>query len=311
MVLNLISLSNLNTAIIYASYIVLLRFIFNLLNFFYKLFLRKRVNIYKKYGKGSWALVTGGSDGIGAGICEELAKMGFNILIAARTKSKIEDFNKYLKTKFNVETDLIAVDFSTLDQTYECYKSHFEHHFATKDIRILVNNVGALKRSLIRDLSLEEAQRMIYMNCFPQLYLTKLFLSYRSENCGIIDLSSSSSLNPMNYYNIYGPTKLFNYYQTLGVALEEKKIDFLSVRPFTVQSPLSGNLKPDGWLVISARECAKGIFDSFGHDLETCGSWRHNIIRNILGCFPESVQNYIARRKIEKLRGTELKGNNS
>jgi len=44
---------------------------------------------YIKYGvKGgsSWAVVTGGSDGIGLAMCKKLANEGFNILIVARNQ---------------------------------------------------------------------------------------------------------------------------------------------------------------------------------------------------------------------------------
>jgi short-subunit dehydrogenase len=36
-------------------------------------------------------VVTGGSDGIGFEICQQLAKQGFNICIVARNKNKIEE----------------------------------------------------------------------------------------------------------------------------------------------------------------------------------------------------------------------------
>jgi len=39
----------------------------------------------------SWAVVTGGSDGIGLSICKKLAREGFNICIVSRTQSKIEE----------------------------------------------------------------------------------------------------------------------------------------------------------------------------------------------------------------------------
>jgi 17beta-estradiol 17-dehydrogenase / very-long-chain 3-oxoacyl-CoA reductase len=39
-----------------------------------------------KYGKGSWALVTGASDGIGRGFVEELVKAGMNVVMVARNK---------------------------------------------------------------------------------------------------------------------------------------------------------------------------------------------------------------------------------
>ena len=42
-----------------------------------------------KDGSKTWAVVTGGSDGIGLGICKKLAKEGFNICIVARNQSKM------------------------------------------------------------------------------------------------------------------------------------------------------------------------------------------------------------------------------
>jgi len=47
--------------------------------------LRRRRNFAKRYGKNSWALVTGSSDGIGKAIALSLAKQGFNIILSART----------------------------------------------------------------------------------------------------------------------------------------------------------------------------------------------------------------------------------
>lgn len=48
-------------------------------------FILPPLDLYSRYG-GGWAVVTGGSDGIGQGFCEELAKLGFNICVISRTK---------------------------------------------------------------------------------------------------------------------------------------------------------------------------------------------------------------------------------
>ena len=47
-------------------------------------------NFKERYGLKSWAVVTGGSDGVGLGFCEELAALGFNICMIARNKAKME-----------------------------------------------------------------------------------------------------------------------------------------------------------------------------------------------------------------------------
>jgi short-subunit dehydrogenase len=56
---------------------------------------QSRTRIYDLYGakegpENTWAVVTGGSDGIGLELCHILAKQGFNICIVSRTLDKIE-----------------------------------------------------------------------------------------------------------------------------------------------------------------------------------------------------------------------------
>ena len=58
--------------------------------FVYKHTLRTKGNLIKRYGEGSWAVVTGASDGIGAEYCKLLAEDGFNIVLISRTMSKLE-----------------------------------------------------------------------------------------------------------------------------------------------------------------------------------------------------------------------------
>lgn len=43
-----------------------------------------------RYGVNTWAVVTGGSDGLGLGFCEELANLGFNICMISRNKNKMQ-----------------------------------------------------------------------------------------------------------------------------------------------------------------------------------------------------------------------------
>ena len=46
----------------------------------------------KQYGagKGAWAVVTGASEGIGREYALQLAKKGFNVLVAARNKAALD-----------------------------------------------------------------------------------------------------------------------------------------------------------------------------------------------------------------------------
>jgi 17beta-estradiol 17-dehydrogenase / very-long-chain 3-oxoacyl-CoA reductase len=51
----------------------------------------------ERYGNGSWAVITGGSDGIGLAMGKELARRHFNIVIVGRNAPKMADAARVIK----------------------------------------------------------------------------------------------------------------------------------------------------------------------------------------------------------------------
>ena len=51
---------------------------------------RSTKNLAKNYGEGSWALITGSTDGIGKAFAIALAKRGFNIVIFGRKEETLK-----------------------------------------------------------------------------------------------------------------------------------------------------------------------------------------------------------------------------
>ena len=54
-----------------------------------KYFVLPRRNLLSRYGQGSWAVITGASDGLGKQYAFELASAGFSILLVARNAEKL------------------------------------------------------------------------------------------------------------------------------------------------------------------------------------------------------------------------------
>jgi 17beta-estradiol 17-dehydrogenase / very-long-chain 3-oxoacyl-CoA reductase len=50
---------------------------------------------------GSWALVTGATDGIGKAISFELANKGLNLLLLGRNQDKLQDVSNSIRSKHN------------------------------------------------------------------------------------------------------------------------------------------------------------------------------------------------------------------
>jgi hypothetical protein len=62
-----------------------------------EVFLLKELDLLNRYGKGSWAFITGSTDGIGFGFADNLAKRGFNVIICARDAKKLAEKKKLLE----------------------------------------------------------------------------------------------------------------------------------------------------------------------------------------------------------------------
>jgi len=91
---------------------------FKLILWIHRRTLRRRHDLIKKYGTATidrpWAMVTGGSAGIGFAFCEELAKAGFNIMIVSRTRKKLEIALEDLNQRFDVTVSGIQIDLATV-----------------------------------------------------------------------------------------------------------------------------------------------------------------------------------------------------
>ena len=104
----------------------------------------------ERYGRGSWAVVTGATDGIGKAIAMDLASRGFNIVLISRTLSKLNSVAEEIQAiQFegkNTQTRVIANDFSK-DFTAKVFEDMYRDKMADLDISILANNVGMFGNS--------------------------------------------------------------------------------------------------------------------------------------------------------------------
>jgi hypothetical protein len=94
------------------GFLVILRKMINAMRSLYSTVLRRRVNFKGRYGRNSWALITGSSDGIGKGIALSLAKEGFNIILSARTESKLEGVKNEIKRMYpSLDVKILVLDY--------------------------------------------------------------------------------------------------------------------------------------------------------------------------------------------------------
>ena len=287
--------------IFYCLYII-----FKIIIILYKKFIRKPLNLTERYGEGSYALITGATDGIGKEFCIQLAKLKFNLILVSRNIEKLKNVSDELKNKFiNLQTILIEFDFSKKFSIKE-YEKFFLNNKEIKnlDISILINNIGISQRELFINYSLEFIMDTININIVSQSLLTKIFINKllnRNKKSAIISMSSYSATLPLILSSIYCASKIYDDYLIRAIAEENKgkNIDFLSVRPQYVNTPSRAEHKKE-FKAISTEECVTGIFQDLGYETVTNGYWSQcikGVIFDIFGMKIKNLFRYIGNKE--------------
>ena len=111
---------------------------------------------------GKHAIVTGGSRGLGAAICERLAREGADVLLTyAANAAKAEDVVQRLTGEYGVQAACLRADVSVETDVQALFRFAKEK-FQTVDV--LVNNAGICPVSLIKDTSLETWNQVMAVN---------------------------------------------------------------------------------------------------------------------------------------------------
>lgn len=143
-----------------------------------------------------WALITGASVGIGDCFARLLASEGYNLIINARSKDKLEERAEYLRKTYNVEVEVLAADLAI-----ECEK--VESYLESHEVEVLVNNAGfGLNQSFLAS-PIDEEQRVLdVLVRAPMRLMHAVLPQMRKRNSGvIINVSSTAAFIAGGHYS--------------------------------------------------------------------------------------------------------------
>lgn len=159
------------------------------------------------------ALITGGSSGIGYSMAKYLSSLGYDLILVARDKAKLQKIQKELST----EVKIVVADLSKESKLKELYVL-----CRNDNIDILINNAGFGLFGAFSDTELNSELEMIDVNIKAVHVLTKLFLKdMRKRGSGyILNVSSAASFQAGPLMSTYYATK--SYVTKLTLALYEE-----------------------------------------------------------------------------------------
>jgi len=171
--------------------------------------------------KENYALVTGGTSGIGYELVKLLAADGYNLVIVARHEGDLIRVANEIKETHDVDVVLIAKDLFDPENAFELY-----NQVKTKNIRVevLINDAGQGLYGEFKDTDLRRELDIIHLNISSLVILTKLFLKEMVErkNGRIMNLSSIASKIPGPWQSVYHGTKAFVQSFTEAIRSEVK-----------------------------------------------------------------------------------------
>lgn len=136
------------------------------------------------------ALITGASSGIGKSFAEILAKEGYNLILVARRKQKLDTLAETLTKQFSIEAKVLVADLSKIEQikvVEEAIKS-------LDNIDILVNNAGFGLSSSFAEGNYERQLDMVNIHVVASYLFCRVAIPIMlRENEGLIINVSSMS----------------------------------------------------------------------------------------------------------------------
>lgn len=159
------------------------------------------------------ALITGASSGIGYSIAKYLSSLGYDLILVARDKEKLQKIQKELKTDVKIVVVDLAQE-SKLKDLYVVCKND--------NIDVLVNNAGFGLFGEFNSTDLNTEINMIDVNIKAVHILTKLFLKdmVKKDSGYILNVSSSASFQAGPLMSTYYASK--SYVTKLTLALYEE-----------------------------------------------------------------------------------------
>lgn len=188
---------------------------------------------------GPWALVTGGSRGLGAEFARQLARRGLNLVLVATNPAALTRRAEELHGRYGVHTRTIACDLGDED-----FLDQLTPVTGELEIGLVVSNAAISTVGPFLSQSSDHLVNQLRVNSQAGLVLTRHFAPMMAErgHGGIILLSSGSAQHGTPYSANYAGTKAFNLILAEALWYEFKPLG-VDVLGF-----MAGATRTDGWL---------------------------------------------------------------
>jgi len=185
------------------------------------------------------ALITGASSGIGAVYADRLARRGYDLIVVARNRGRLEALAKRITNETGRSVEVLAADLSDKQDLARVETT------AKRDasITLLVNNAGVGAYAPLLDSDIDKMDEMIALNVRALTRLTYAVVpGFVARGTGtIINIASIAAIAPEILNGVYGGSKA--YVLSFSHSLQHE----LSGKGIRVQAVLPGATATEFW----------------------------------------------------------------
>ncbi len=205
----------------------------------------------KNPGNNPYALIAGGSKGIGYAIAEALARRNYNLVLIARHEAGLMAAKNTLEKKYPVHVEIIAKDLSFENSATEIADWCKERDL---HLKMLCNVAGFGGVNDYLSLPLDSLRYMSRLNIESTMALSLTLLPLMEKNAPayILNVASMAAFAPIPVKNLYAATKsaVLSFSYSLRYQLKDKNISVSCLCPgpvFTKPSIEKDTKEKLGW----------------------------------------------------------------
>jgi short-subunit dehydrogenase len=240
---------------------------------------------------GPWAVVAGGSQGLGAGFARALARRGVNLVLVAETDDPLSQLARTLERESDVAVRDVVVDLAEPDMLDRIVA-------ATRGVSVglLVCNAAHAPLGPFLTRSLEDKRKVVAVNCRAPVELIHHFGGLMADRGkgGVVLMSSMAGLQGTALAATYAASKAFTRVlgESLWEELRERGVDVLSVCPGPTRTPLYEATRPRRsrtvW-VMEIEPVVEQALDALGRRPILVPGWPNRLSVALLGLLPRRL----------------------
>ena len=182
--------------------------------------------------RGSTALITGASSGLGEQFAETLAARGCSVILVARSDAALDALATRLTATYGVAAYALRAD---LADPFAPAVLHDDVSRLGLKVDMLINNAGFGLGGAFLSHPLRREQEQIQVNVQALVALTHLFVPgmVARGGGGVVNVASSAAFQGLPYLGVYAATKAFvlSFSEALWRELRASGVHVLAVCP--------------------------------------------------------------------------------